>query len=154
MFYEIWYIWHYRVILSLFTGCSAQVAHLQIWVAEYHKLGTGIDVIPFDEGEVRPTNSLQTWKVWAPLPVLCVVLQHLLPQTCLLTASGNKYININTNKYKHTRWQLLHEKIWGRHVKSIADKRAVNSNKSESLTVAWWTQVVRLLLWFVELLLI
>lgn len=48
------------MIYLALQGYFISVAHQQIWVAEYHKLGTGIDVIPFDEGEVHPTNSLQT----------------------------------------------------------------------------------------------
>lgn len=61
-------------------------AHLQVRVAEYHKLGAGIDVVPFDEGEVHSTNSLQAREVRTRLPVLSVLLHYLLSQTGLLTA--------------------------------------------------------------------
>lgn len=71
---------------SVITGCSEGTAHLQVGVAEYHKLGAGVDVIPFDEGEVHASNSLQTREIWTPLPILSVLLHHLLSETGLLTA--------------------------------------------------------------------
>lgn len=55
-------------------------------VAEHHELGAGVDVVPFDEGQVHSSDSLQTREVWTPLPFLGVVLHNLPPETGLLTA--------------------------------------------------------------------
>lgn len=78
------------------TNCSSQegdivrcreAPHLQLRVAEDHQLGAGVDVIAFDEGQVYASDSLQAREVWAPHPVLSVLLHHLLPETGLLTAN-------------------------------------------------------------------
>lgn len=71
---------------SVSTGCSEGTVHLQVRVAEDHELGTGVHVIPFDEGEVHSSDSLQAWEVWIRLPVLSVLLHHLLPEMSLLAA--------------------------------------------------------------------
>lgn len=72
--------------------CGDGEAHLQVRETEDHKLGAGIDIVPFNEGEVHSSDSLQPREVWFPLPVLSVLLQHLLSQSGLLTASAHEQI--------------------------------------------------------------
>lgn len=70
----------------MISGCREATAHLQVGVAEHHELSAGVDIIPFDEGQVHSSDSFQAREVWTPLPVLSVLLHHLLSETGLLAA--------------------------------------------------------------------
>lgn len=74
-------------------GVTGSAAHLQARVAEHHELGASVHVVAFDEGEVHPADPPQAREVRTPLPVLRVVLHHLLLETLLFPAAGNKQIN-------------------------------------------------------------
>lgn len=77
---------HTLLSSSVINGCREGTAHLQVGVAEHHELGAGVDVVPFDDGQVHSSDSLQAREVWTPLPVLSVILHHLLSETGLLAA--------------------------------------------------------------------
>lgn len=74
--------------------------HLQVGVAEHDELGAGVYIIPFDKGQVHPSDSLQAREVRALLPVLGVLLHHLLPETGLLTASAHKETRTHMRTFK------------------------------------------------------
>ena len=62
------------------------VRYLHVWVAENDQLCAGVNIVPFDEGQVHSSDTLQPSEAGAPLPVLSVPhLEHLL-QLGLLSA--------------------------------------------------------------------